>query len=121
MKVRVAIVAAALTTICFGAANAAQVYGVGAQSCASFTAAIQADPSVENSYFDWTQGYISGQNIELEAAGGRPAPSLLPQGFGASEQKAFIRSFCATNPNEDFASAGDQIFFQIRKMYSLTS
>jgi hypothetical protein len=84
------------------AADSGMTYGVGANPCAEFTNGYATNPAaIENIYFSWTQGFISGliasdvaakvaqRQIKAGEAGGEASMNLY---------KVRIRTYCNSHP-----------------------
>ena len=93
-----------------GATNAeqGQFVGIGSDTCGVFAQDYRKDgAAVENIYFTWAQGFMSGMNGMLvnEAKGFRQLTAK-----STSEQKAFIRSYCSQHPLDDYPTAVVALF-----------
>jgi hypothetical protein len=78
--------------------------GMGADSCGNFASQYRLSASVaETSYFAWAQGYMSGLNTMISAAG-KTAPRDL-NGLAVANQEARIRSYCDQHPLGNYVDA----------------
>jgi hypothetical protein len=69
--------------------------GIGMLTCAQFNERYRAAPAIEQDFFAWAQGLMSGINDALEdtIAKYRDLHSL-----STDQQKQILRAFCAKNP-----------------------
>lgn len=78
-------------------AQPAAIAGIGVSRCTLFNEQLAASPALEDYYFVWAQGFMSG--VLLRAESGRDttvnlvSPELMPE-----QQRQFIRAYCARNP-----------------------
>jgi hypothetical protein len=84
------------------AGNTPLATGLGMTDCDQFTKSIQSSPSMEDTYFEWAQGYMAGMNAMFGPARTQPR-DLTAMAFSA--QKAIIREFCKSNPHDWFEGA----------------
>jgi hypothetical protein len=83
--------------LCAGIAHAESfsTMGVGAQTCAQFVAYYRADAGIEQRFFDWAQGLMSGINDALEDTVGKYRDlNSMP----IAQQKEVLRAFCISHP-----------------------
>lgn len=73
--------------------------GVGVLTCEKFLAYYQADPSVEERFFDWAQGFMSAIN---DAAEDTVAKYRDLHSMPLDQQKALLRTFCTTHPTAPY-------------------
>ena len=105
------------------------IWGAGAKTCGEFAALYQTSPEVwESTFFSWAQGWLSADNMYCEIgqdiASFDPktkktdpdnrCPTLVTPTFGAAEQMAFVRKFCADNPLRQYGEAVGALLDQIR-------
>lgn len=103
----------------FATAKAAEMdtMGVGVSTCAAFATKMRKDPVVvENWYFAWAQGYMSGLN-----AGSKAAPKELknPRDLGGKstkEEMSLIRQFCDQHPLLDYVEAAHALFLSLPEL-----
>ena len=98
------------------AANSEQVITIGAgmQTCAVFLAHYKGSvPSLENFYFSWAQGYMSGLNVAVSRGVGNPGPADL-NAMPAAAQLRFIRDFCEHNPLKRYSAPVEALLAKIR-------
>jgi hypothetical protein len=106
--------------------SAAMIIGVGNQECAKFNEKVRNlvvapnNLSWEEYSYAWAQGWLSRKNVEREARGVTPVPDLLPEGFGPKDQMAFMRAYCASNPQKDYVYGVEELFRKLLQMYSLS-
>jgi len=69
--------------------------GVGSQTCAQFVTYYRADAAIEQRFFDWAQGLMSGINDALEDTVGKYRDlNSMP----IAQQKEILRAFCISHP-----------------------
>jgi hypothetical protein len=90
--------------------------GVGADTCSAFLADIRIDGRRLTVYGVWAEGYISGYNVMLDAAGGKPTDV---SGFGFEELKGFLQDFCKKHPHNQVATATSEFITRMRKAQGL--
>jgi hypothetical protein len=92
--------------------------GAGMQTCAVFLAHYKGSvPSLENFYFSWAQGYMSGLNVAVSrgVANSRTADlNAMP----AAAQMRFIRDFCEHDPLKRYSAAVEALLTRIRNSSS---
>jgi len=76
--------------------------GFGASRCDEFRdKCMRFGNEIENAYFDWAQGFISGVNEVISKKG-----NIIDVEIQSLEwQKAYIRNYCESKPNELYAHA----------------
>jgi hypothetical protein len=93
--------------------------GAGMQTCAVFKAHYKGSvPSLENFYFSWAQGYMSGLNAAASRAVGNSTAADL-NAMPATIQLRFIRDFCDRNPLKRYSAAVEALLTKIRNSKSL--
>jgi hypothetical protein len=102
--VRLVRLAAGATVILAGASQAiAQNYGLGVNSCADFARTYAANPKlVEDTYFVWAAGFMSGLNLDAAAFG---RPYRIINSNDTASYKLRIRSYCDEHPLVPYAHA----------------
>ena len=94
------------------------IIGAGMQTCAVFVAHYKGNvPSLENFYFSWAQGYMSGLNVAASSGVGNSSPADL-NAVPAAAQLRFIRDFCDHNPLKRYSAAVEALFTRIRNSKS---
>jgi len=90
-KLRRVLTAAFLICANTGHAEPFSNMGIGMLTCAEFVEHYRADPAIEDRFFDWAQGFISGINDALEDTVGkhRDLKSIAP-----AQQEQILRAFC---------------------------
>jgi hypothetical protein len=85
------------------AADSGITYGVGANSCAEFTNEYATNPAaIENIYFSWAQGFISGL-IACDVAA-KVAQRRIEAGEASMNlYKLRIRTYCNSHPASLYA------------------
>lgn len=113
--VAVAIVSCVVVGLNAGLVHAAQIQGAGARSCATYLSDISSNKIVnaEDIYANWALGYMSRINMDLETSGQRPL-DLTPGPLSLKDQKAYLRQYCAKNPDQLFEGAARSLFEHIR-------
>jgi hypothetical protein len=92
--------------------------GAGMQTCAVFLAHYKGSvPSLENFYFSWAQGYMSGMNVAISRGVTNSRPADL-NAMPAAAQMRFIRDFCEHDPLERYSGAVDALLTRIRNSKS---
>jgi hypothetical protein len=72
--------------------------GLGATSCAQFADFFRDSPKIEEEYFDWAQGFMSGLNMNADVYVVLNAKSI-------DEEKRFLRRYCDAHPLGEFMDA----------------
>jgi hypothetical protein len=89
--------------------------GMGTIFCGAFNIAIQYDKSegTEETFFVWAQGFMSGLNV-----GAPPGINvrLVPEQFNSDRQKAFLRDYCAKNPNNKLHDGVRALYFKLHDL-----
>lgn len=83
--------------------DARVVMGAGGESCAAFTASYRFG-FVEQEFFIWAQGFMSGLNATA-AARNMKSVDLDSPNFGVWEQRRAIRLYCDQKPLAPYFSA----------------
>lgn len=78
--------------------HASGIQGPGAMSCAEFGKAYQSDPSIENNFFNWAQGFMTAMNLAVMAKQ-KPARELAGN---VDSHKRSLREYCANNPLNNY-------------------
>ena len=79
-------------------------YGFGSATCAQFGEAYKKTPGLtEDMFFAWAQGYLTGINTARQALHEKLI-DLAPAALGMSEEKAFIRDTCESNPLKHYVT-----------------
>jgi hypothetical protein len=80
-----------------GSAQPVEIAGVGVTRCHEFNQQVDRDPAVEDYYFAWAQGFMSGVLLR-----GRPGQdeslTLVPSQLPPEQQRQFLRDYCKRNP-----------------------
>ncbi|GJD98727.1 MULTISPECIES: hypothetical protein [Methylobacterium] len=95
------------------AAETDKIVGVGAVSCAQFSAEIARTPSAERDFLAWAQGFMSGALIR-SPPGVDEGLDLAPPSFPLPRQAAFLRDHCATHPEQDYMDAVHALYRTLR-------
>ena len=78
-------------------AQPVKIAGIGVLRCHVFNQQIADDPAVEERYFMWAQGFMSG--VLLRAPAGQDDTlDLAPPDMALNEQREFLRAYCAKSP-----------------------
>src|SRR5271155_4780470 len=77
----------------------AAVMGYGVATCAQFAQDYQINTAVENSYFNWAQGFMSALNL---AAGMGKGSTRDLNALRTDDQKAYVRTYCSSHPLDEF-------------------
>lgn len=81
----------------------ATLAGLGSLTCGQYAEWYKENPKmVEVVFFEWAQGFMSAVETVTQSLG-KPTMSLLPSGFQANEQEAFMRQWCDAHPLQTFA------------------
>jgi hypothetical protein len=76
----------------------AQSYGLGVKTCGEFSKSYASDPAtMENVYFFWAEGFLSGLNFMAEA-NKMPGRTIAGTNESMTSYKSHIRDFCAQHP-----------------------
>ena len=87
---------------------AALAVGHGTNSCTDFNEGRVIALQVENSYYDWAQGYMSGLNAMLTAQ------KSTTHGLGRisdEKQKKALETYCTAHPGDSFLVAVTKVFY----------
>jgi hypothetical protein len=85
--------------------------GVGTLTCRQFANMYRGHPElVENVFFTWAQGFMTGVNYAKIAAHSKSANLGT---MTTAKQKSFIRSYCDAHPSEVFLEAVTNLYFQL--------
>lgn len=88
--------------------------GVGTQTCAVFVAHYKGSiRSLENFYFSWAQGYMSGLNVAVGSEAGNHKPADL-NAIAPATQLRFIRDYCERNPLKRYSTAVEALLANMR-------
>ena len=68
--------------------------GIGVLTCAQFVEHYRADPAIEDRFFDWAQGFMSGINDALEDTVGKYRDL---KSIPTAQQKQILQAFCYSN------------------------
>lgn len=90
-----------------------KIVGIGAVKCHEFATQIVNNPSADNEYIAWAQGFMSGALVRAPS-GVDTGLDLLPQDFGTLRQKEYIKDFCLQNPQSDFSDAVISLYRTLR-------
>ena len=95
------------------AAQRAAGLGVGTYKCGEAAKAVRGDAELELMYFSWAQGWMTGWNLaQLNAS--LPIVDLNTE--DVSEQRAFIKTYCANHPNSLYMDAARQLYESMRTL-----
>jgi hypothetical protein len=84
------------------------IMGAGNASCAKFAEGYRLDPErIEQFYFSWAQGLMSGINI-ARLAMKQPIRDL--NAWRVADQESHIRQFCDQRPLSNYADAVNDLF-----------
>lgn len=91
------------------AAHATRLYGLGAQTCATFNTQYKNQPALtELTYYSWYQGFLTSTNLTLHANGKRPVDYNATVAI-TQDDEGFLRDYCALHPDQQFISAALQL------------
>jgi hypothetical protein len=86
--------------------------GIGNSTCAEFNEKSGEDSTTEDTYFDWSQGYMTGlDSMQLNDSG--QSRNLYSE--PASEQEHRIHLLCAEHPEEPYIAAVLVLFHSLPK------
>lgn len=109
-QLRIVVIAVAITFLP-AIGRAYPVQGLGATSCAEFAKMYQSNPkTIEDIYFAWAQGFMSGMNMGLMANKQEPR-ELAGE---TRDQAQIIRTFCADNPLKTYMDAVLQLWTTLK-------
>ena len=83
--------------------------GLGWTTCGQFL----QKPQMEDSYFEWAQGFMSGRNSMFGITNTIPKNLI---GLPLKEQKAIIRSYCVKHPADMYDGAVPGLYAALPKM-----
>jgi len=81
--------------------------GVGTYTCAEAAKAIRGDREFDLIYFSWAQGWMTGWNLAQMNAS---LPTVDLNRRSLSEQRAFIKSYCAGHGDGLYMDAVHQLY-----------
>lgn len=85
--------------------------------CADFEKACQGNPDkIENLFYSWALGFMSGLNAGLAGNGETDLHGLSEQ-----VQKQFLRSTCKAHPRGEYVGAVFDLYNRMRKQQGLPS
>ena len=101
------------------AEKATAVAGAGGTTCAVFASRYKENiEKVENVYFTWAQGFMSGLNTGLIASHSE-TPDLHPNDFDTEDQQRYIRHYCDQHPLADYYAAVMDLYMEMREKQGL--
>jgi len=83
------------------------VLGHGANTCTDYTEGRLVAKQVENSYFDWAQGFMSAMNV-MQAAAKTPTRNVMH--LSDDNMKKALQTYCAGHPADLFVIAVTKTF-----------
>jgi hypothetical protein len=83
--------------------------GLGMTSCAQFIAKAQS-PAIEDSYFEWARGYMTGMNSMFGVGHFHPKDLTARP---IKDQKALIRDYCTKHPAEEYEAAVPAVYVSL--------
>ena len=86
--------------------------GIGTSTCAQFADLYRLDPSFEDTYFSWAQGFLSGWNSAQIAA---KEPYWDLASLDTKAQEAYLRSYCDQPPLGNFFGAVMNLTTQFKR------
>ena len=90
-------------------AHATRLYGLGAQTCATFNTRFKDQPALtEITYYSWYQGFLTSVNLALHADGKRPVDYDATVAT-TQDDEGFLRDYCTLHPDQKFISAALQL------------
>jgi hypothetical protein len=92
--------------------------GIGLSTCAEFAQTFQASISIEDSYFKWAQGYMSGFNTAFAVA---KAATRDLNGLTLEDEKTHIRDYCSTHPLDQYVTAVADLYFSLPLVHPVAS
>jgi len=110
MRLQIAIVFLAITTLPANAQEREKAVGKGAglQSCAEFAETYRRSPAQsELLSYSWAQGFMSGLNL-MQMLLKRPTHDL--NAWSTSDQESHIRGYCNDNPLAYYSDAVQALF-----------
>lgn len=99
------------------AADGSSLTGVGAATCTDFYQGYMAIPQVEDSYFAWAEGFMSGLN-SMMSADKQPTRDLSAMTMDA--EKAYLRDYCSSHSADTYPSAVAKLFFSLKQVPART-
>ena len=90
------------STAAYPATNNIAVSGMGTASCVEFLQQVRENPDMENIYFTWAQGLMSGWNTRGLADNHKILYLAL---ITPDQQQAQVREFCETYPDGSYLGA----------------
>jgi hypothetical protein len=86
--------------------------GLGVQTCEQFARDDAENPRIEDSYFAWAQGYMTGLNVA------RTLHKLSPKNLNSwtkEDQEAFVHNYCDQHPVAKYAEAAFTLFHALKQ------
>lgn len=99
----------------FGQGDPILKVGAGVRSCAQFQrdyANSKMPEIIEEMYYNWTQGYLSGFLLAVIGGGGEV---IDLDAHDANWQKSFIREYCQNNPLSPYSEAAGAVLQELIK------
>jgi hypothetical protein len=90
--------------------------GPGITTCADFQNAYHDNADLENLFFSWALGFMSGLNTSLMGHG-----ETNLHGLSENSQKQFLRSTCGAHPHDTYYGAVFDLYNRMRKDQGLPS
>ena len=84
--------------------------GVGATPCSEFNHS-REKPEIEEMFFSWTEGYLTGWNLGLPQASQEHVDLSL---MSSSEQMEFLRKWCEANPSKRYMDGATALLIRLR-------
>lgn len=86
------------------------VVGHGTNSCTDYSEGRVMALQVENSYYDWAQGYMSALNT-LAVAQKTPTRNITR--ISDDNQKKALAAYCSAHPADSFVVAVTKVYFNV--------
>jgi hypothetical protein len=109
-KLAIAFLLASVLPAVAAPAPAPLIVGHGANSCTDFSEGRLMALQVENSYYDWAQGYMSALNTMLSI---EKSPTHSLARITDDNQKKALQAYCTAHPADAFMIAVTKVFFNI--------
>ena len=86
------------------------IMGAGAIPCAEFGQRIRNKTEIEETFFAWGQGYMSGMNTMFDFAG---ADTRDMNAISVTTQEDTVRSYCASHPLQRYADGVTELYLSL--------
>jgi hypothetical protein len=86
------------------------IMGAGALPCAEFGQRLRNSVDIEQTFFAWGQGYMSGMNTMFDFAG---SDTRDMNAISVSTQEERVRSYCASHPLQSYSDGVRELYLSL--------